>query len=98
MKHFYVAPQPEERMGERRTLEMRMNELVRVTANLRSTASHIHGILYGVENTNGEPLADMVPSIESTLSDTERNIHETASVLEEIESGLTNDRRLSTRL
>lgn len=80
--------------GERRTIEVRLNELNNRMSDISSVASHIHRVLFGCEDMFGEPLDERNPSIESTISDIEEHVRDTSKVLEEISSALSNAKRL----
>lgn len=93
--HNYKADfEPDEAIGERNTIEARLDTLKYQVADIFSVANHIHGILFGFESTQGDPLTDSPPSIHDTLIDIEGHVREASKVLGDIASALSNTKRL----
>ena len=85
--------EPDEVEG-RNTIEERLDTLKYQVADIEGVANHIHGILFGIESIQGEPLKDPGPSIHNTLADIEEHVREASKVLEDIASALSNTKRL----
>lgn len=81
-------------VGERRTMEVRMNDLAKRTIELKATTKNIHHVLFGPSKEDDGDDREHAHSMDSILSDIERNVRETAAVLDEIESGLTNAKQV----
>ena len=76
------------------TIESRLDDIKYSVANIEDAAKHIHGILFGFEPTQGEPMIDSPPSIHNTLIDIENHVREASQVLEDIASALSNTKQL----